>query len=87
VVGRHEPGHQPARERRRTCGLVGGNRVLLLCPVKGSAESDGVPVLGAVKIVRPVGRCILTAPVRRLIWRRRRNRGVMRPPARFGSWR
>ena len=32
----------------------------------GSAVDDYVPVLGAVKIVRPVGRCILTAPALRL---------------------
>ena len=29
--------------------------------------ADCVPVLGAVKIVRPVGRCILTAPARRRV--------------------
>jgi hypothetical protein len=29
---------------------------------RGSSGFEDVPVLGAVKIVRPVGRCILTAP-------------------------
>jgi hypothetical protein len=30
--------------------------------VRCSSGFEDVPVLGAVKIVRPVGRCILTAP-------------------------
>jgi len=34
----------------------------------GSSGLDDVPVLGAVKIVRPVGRCILTAPALRRRW-------------------
>jgi hypothetical protein len=36
--------------------------------VKVSAGGDGRPVLGAVTIVRPVGRCILTAPALRRRW-------------------
>jgi hypothetical protein len=32
---------------------------------RGSSGFEDVPVLGAVKIVRPVGRCILTAPALR----------------------
>ena len=35
---------------------------------RGSSRFEDVPVLGAVKIVRPVGRCILTAPVLRQGW-------------------
>ena len=34
----------------------------------GSSGSEDMPVLGAVKIVRPVGRCILTAPALRQRW-------------------
>jgi hypothetical protein len=33
-----------------------------------SSAIEDVPVLGAVKIVRPVGRCILTAPALRRRW-------------------
>jgi hypothetical protein len=35
---------------------------------RGSSSFEDVPVLGAVKIVRPVGRCILTAPTLRQRW-------------------
>jgi hypothetical protein len=35
---------------------------------RGSSGFEDVPVLGAVKIVRPVGRCILTAPALRRRW-------------------
>ena len=35
---------------------------------RGSSDLEDVPVLGAVKIVRPVGRCILTAPALRRRW-------------------
>ena len=34
----------------------------------GSSASHDVPVLGAVKIVPPVGGSILTAPARRQCW-------------------
>ena len=36
--------------------------------VAGSSAVDGVPVLGAVKIVPPVGGSILTAPARWQVW-------------------
>jgi hypothetical protein len=35
---------------------------------RGSSGREDVPVLDAVKIVRPVGRCILTAPALRRRW-------------------
>jgi hypothetical protein len=35
---------------------------------RGSSGFEDVPVLSAVKIVRPVGRCILTAPALRQRW-------------------
>jgi hypothetical protein len=35
---------------------------------QGSSGLEDVPVLGAVKIVRPVGRCILTTPALRRRW-------------------
>jgi hypothetical protein len=35
---------------------------------RGSSGLEDMPVLGAVKIVRPVGRCILTAPALRQGW-------------------
>ena len=35
---------------------------------RGSSGFEDEPVLGAVKIVRPVGRCILTAPALRRRW-------------------
>jgi putative transposase len=38
---------------------------------------DDVPVLGAVKIVPPVGGCILTAPARRQVWPRWRDGGAV----------
>jgi hypothetical protein len=39
---------------------------MMSAPVgRGSSGFKDMPVLGAVKIVRPVGRCILTAPALR----------------------
>src|SRR5690348_6313029 len=43
--------------------------------IGGSSADDGMPVLGAVKVVPPAGGSTLTAPALRRIGRRWRNRG------------
>jgi NAD(P)-dependent dehydrogenase (short-subunit alcohol dehydrogenase family) len=54
----------PGMRARRSGAIINISTIgVALMPCKGgSAVDDYVPVLGAVKIVRPVGRCILTAP-------------------------
>jgi hypothetical protein len=58
-------------------GVLGAGDALLL--VKGGLPvpppKDGMPVLGAVKVVHPVGCSTLTAPALRQGWRRWRSRG------------